>query len=178
MQEEWSFSRLETWVLLKLVKQNGKDTPERLAVETNDVVSQMEKVIKRHLTPSEAHHLLFTFSLQAVLLSRGQLPEREVHALALKIATMVKTATRMFLQSDYRFDSLVPMAVAQSGTVLQYVVKGTSLYCAKIAPLGPAHCLPNYPSRTFRPGNNRSSVTTIAFPPVPVGRQPPYPRSP
>jgi hypothetical protein len=36
--------------------------------------------------------------------------------------------------------------------------------------LGPAPSLPKSPSHTFHLGNNRSFVTTIAFPSVPVGR--------
>jgi hypothetical protein len=50
----------------------------------------------------------------------------------MKIQRMVKTATKLSLVSDFMFDGLVPMAFGQANTVLQYALRGSDLYCAKI----------------------------------------------
>ena len=99
-----------------------------------DAVGEMERVVKKVLTDSEASCLLSVFSSQAVLISLGQYKDRDIHSLFLTIQTMVKTGTRAKLVSvsSYSFDGLVPMAFGQGNSVLQYVIRGSDLYCAKI----------------------------------------------
>ena len=99
---------------------------------TKNATEEMERVVKKDLTDSEASCLLTTFSSQAVLIALGQLKDREISSLYIKIQRMVKTATKSKLVSDYMFGGLVPMAFGQGNTVLQYVIRGSDLYCAKI----------------------------------------------
>jgi serine/threonine protein kinase len=58
--------------------------------------------------------------------------DRDIASVYMKIQRMVKTATKSKLVSSYNFDGLVPMSFGQGSTVLQYVLKGSDLYCAKI----------------------------------------------
>lgn len=97
-----------------------------------DAVGEMERVVKKDLTDSEASCLLSVFSSEAVLISFGQYKDRDIHSLFLKIQRMVKTATKAKLVSSYIFDGLVPMAFGQGNSVLQYAIRGSDLYCAKI----------------------------------------------
>jgi hypothetical protein len=99
---------------------------------TKNATEEMERVVKKELTDSEASCLLTTFSSQAVLISFGQFKDRDIHSLYMKIQRMVKTATKSKVVSDYLFDGLVPMAFGQGNTVLQYAIRGSDLYCAKI----------------------------------------------
>ncbi|KAG7367948.1 hypothetical protein IV203_030691 [Nitzschia inconspicua] len=97
-----------------------------------DAVGEMERVVKKDLTESEASCLLSVFSSEAVLISLGQYKDRDIQSLFLKIQRMVKTATKAKLFSSYTFDGLVPMAFGRGNNVLQYVLRGSDLYCAKI----------------------------------------------
>jgi hypothetical protein len=105
------------------------------AITAKNATEEMERVVKKELTDSEASCLLTTFSSQAVLISLGQFKDRDINSLYIKIQRMVKTATKSQLISDYingQFDGLVPMTFGQGSTVLQYVIRGSDLYCAKI----------------------------------------------
>ena len=102
------------------------------AAAAKDPTEEMERVVKKELTDSEASCLLTTFSSQAVLIMNDKMKDRDISSLYIKIQRMVKTATRSRLVSDYIFDGLVPMAFGQQKTVLQYVIRGSDLYCAKI----------------------------------------------
>ena len=63
----------------------------------------------------------------------NKMKDRDIISLYIKIQRMVKTATRFKLVSEYIFDGLVPMVeFGQQKTVLQYVIRGSDLYCAKI----------------------------------------------
>lgn len=97
-----------------------------------NATEEMERVVRKGLTDSEASCLLTTFSSQAILISLGQFKDRDINSLYMKIQRMVKTATKSKILSDYIFDGLVPMAFGQGNTVLQYVIRGSDLYCAKI----------------------------------------------
>lgn len=97
-----------------------------------DPTEEMERVVKKELTDSEASCLLTTFSSQAVLIALDRMKDRDINSLYIKIQRMVKTDTKSKLVSDYIFDGLVPMAFGQQDTVLQYVIRGSDLYCAKI----------------------------------------------
>jgi hypothetical protein len=76
--------------------------------------------------------LLTTFSVQALLIANDQFKDRDISSLYMKIQRMVKTATKLSLVSDFMFDGLVPMAFGQANTVLQYALRWSDLYCAKI----------------------------------------------
>ena len=78
---DWQFDRLETGIILNVIRREQKGYIPRSG--SNDAVGRMEQVIKRQLTPSEASHLLSTFSSEAVLLSQGQLKDSEIHSLSL-----------------------------------------------------------------------------------------------
>jgi len=99
---------------------------------TKDPTEEMERVVKKELTDSEASCLVTTFSSQAVLIMNEKMKDRDIASLYIKIQRMVKTATKSKLVSDYIFDGLVPMAFGQRNTVLQYVIRGSDLFCAKI----------------------------------------------
>jgi serine/threonine protein kinase len=99
---------------------------------TKDRTEEMERVVKRALSDSEASCLLMTFSSESILIMNGKMKDRDINSLYMKIQRMVKTATRSRLVSDYLFDGLVPMAFGQHNTVLQYVIRGSDLYCAKV----------------------------------------------
>jgi serine/threonine protein kinase len=94
--------------------------------------AEVERVVKKELTDSEASCLLTTFSSQALLIANGQFKDRDISSLYMRIQRMVKTATKSTLISEYTFDGLVPMAFGQGDTVLQYAFRGSDLYCAKI----------------------------------------------
>ena len=102
------------------------------AAAAKDPTEEMERVVKKELTDSEASCLLTTFSSQAILIMNDKMKDRDISSLYIKIQRMVKTATRSKLISEYIFDGLVPMAFGQQKTVLQYVIRGSDLYCAKI----------------------------------------------
>ena len=99
-----------------------------------NAVGEMERVVQKDLTESEASCLLSVFSSEAVLISLGQYKDRDIQSLFSKIQTMVKTATREKLASrrSYIFEGLVTMAFGQGNSVFQYVLRGSDLYCAKI----------------------------------------------
>ena len=84
---------------------------------TKNATEEMERVVKKDLTDSEASCLLTTFSSQAVLISFGKCRDRDIFSLYTKIQRMVKTTTKSKLVSDYMFDGLVPMAFGQQNTV-------------------------------------------------------------
>ena len=102
------------------------------ATPIKNATEEMERVVKKELTDSEASCLLTTFSSQAMLISLGQFKDRDINSLYIKIQRMVKTATKSKLVSDYIFDGLVPMAFGQGNTVMQYAIRGSDLFCAKI----------------------------------------------
>ena len=102
------------------------------AAATKDPTEEMERVVNRALTDSEASCFLTTFSSQAVLIMNDKMKDRDINSIYIKIQRMVKTATKSKLVSDYIFEGLVPMAFGQQNTVLQYVIRGSDLYCAKI----------------------------------------------
>ena len=97
---------------------------------------EMERVVKRDLSASEASCLLVTFAAQAILIANGQFKDHQISSLFLKIQRMVKSETKSRLVSDYTFDGLVPMSFGQGKTVLQYAIRGSHLYCAKIGEPG------------------------------------------
>lgn len=100
--------------------------------ERKDPVEEIQRVVKKELTDSEASCLFSTFSSQALLIADGRVKDRDISSLYMKIQRMVKTATKCTLVSAYTFDGLVPMSFGQGDTVLQYVLKGSDLFCAKI----------------------------------------------
>jgi len=93
------------------------------AAAAKDPTEEMERVVKKELTDSEASCLLMTFSSQAVLIMNDNRKDRGIRSLYIKIPRMVKTETRSKLVSDCIFDGLVPMAFDQQTTVLQYVIR-------------------------------------------------------
>jgi serine/threonine protein kinase len=100
---------------------------------TKDPIAEIERVVKKELSDSEVSCLLNNFSSQAGLIGSGIMDkDRDISNLYMKIQRMVKTATKGTLVGDYLFDGLVPMAFGQTGTVLQYVIRGSDVFCAKI----------------------------------------------
>jgi serine/threonine protein kinase len=102
------------------------------APESKDPVEEIERVVRNRLTDSEVSCLMTAFSSQAILIMNGKMKDRDISSLHIKIQRMVKTTTKSQLISDYIFDGLVPMSFGQRNTVLQYVIRGSDLYCAKI----------------------------------------------
>lgn len=103
-----------------------------MSKEQKDPSVEMARVVGKELTDSEASCLFATFAAQANLIAQGSAKDRDIASLYMKIQTMVKTATKGRLVSSYTFDGLVPMSFGQGNSVLQYVLKGSDLNCAKI----------------------------------------------
>lgn len=95
-------------------------------------MEEIRRVVGKELTDSEASRLFSMFSSQALLIADGLAKDRDIASLYTKIQRMVKTATRSKLASTYSFDGLMPMSLGQGNSVLQYVLKGSDLNCAKI----------------------------------------------
>jgi serine/threonine protein kinase len=100
--------------------------------DRKDPVEEMQRVVRKELTDSEASCLFLTFSSHALLIAERLATDRVIASLYKKIQLMVKTVTKSKLVSAYSFDGLVPMSSGQGNTVLQYVLKGSDLNCAKI----------------------------------------------
>jgi hypothetical protein len=100
--------------------------------DRKDPVEEMRRVVRKELTDSEASCLFLTFSSQALLIADGRAKDRDIASLYMKIQRMVKSTTNSKLVSAYSFGCLVPMSFGQGSTVLQYVLKGSELKCAKI----------------------------------------------
>jgi len=94
----------------------------------------LENVKGSELSESELNHSLIIFpkGIDKILES---LNERQRKWLArnlwLRLSTLIKTQTRLAVIDQYLFDGPVPGAFGKVGTEVQFVVKGSALYCAK-----------------------------------------------
>lgn len=104
-----------------------------MSVGTKNALEEIERVVQKELSESEASCLTSNFVANLVAIGQGQLRERDILSLYIKVKRIVKSKTKSITVSKYTFDGVVPSAsLAQSGVVLQYVVHGSQLFCAKI----------------------------------------------
>jgi len=104
------------------------------------VFQNIEKVIKRDLTPSEKDCFQNDFGDKLSQIAQGFMTTANIQRLHFKVANKIKTRTATRLQGKYHFDGLIPGASGQGNSTLQFAVHGTSLCCAKISK--PSRILP------------------------------------
>jgi serine/threonine protein kinase len=92
---------------------------------------KLSRIAGRELTDSEVSCLISNFSAQAQYIGQNEVKDHVVHSLFLKIQRLVKTKTKTTIVSKYSFDGPVPMSNGQGDTTLQYVFRGSELFCAK-----------------------------------------------
>lgn len=98
-----------------------------------NALEEIERVVQKELSESEVACLTSNFVTNLVAIGQGQLRERDIWSLYIKVQRIVKSTTKSMMVSKYTFDGLVPGAsLAQRDVVLQYVVYGSQLFCAKI----------------------------------------------
>jgi hypothetical protein len=102
--------------------------------DDGDAVSALEAFAGRELDSAEKSCLIAQFSSQAILLGQGQFRKSDATRLLMRIKAAVKSSTKLKMKGDYLFDGLVPGAYGQGSTVVQYVVRGSELFCAKVGP--------------------------------------------
>lgn len=92
---------------------------------------KLSRIAGRELTDSEVSCLISNYSAQAQYIGQNKVKDHVIHSLFLKIQRLVKTKTKTRIVSKYSFDGPVPISNGQGDTMLQYVFRGSELFCAK-----------------------------------------------
>lgn len=103
--------------------------------QQNDISDLLENAKGGPLTESEIEYALmhygrFIDNIMSKNDSRERL--RLARRLWIRLSVRIKTQTRLAVSDQYLFDGPVPGAFGNLGTEVQFAVRGSSLYCAKI----------------------------------------------
>lgn len=103
--------------------------------QKNDISDLLENAKGGPLTESEIEYALINYDkIIDNIMSKADSRERLrlARRLWILLSVRIKTQTRLAVKDQYLFDGPVPGAFGNLGTEVQFVVRGSSLYCAKI----------------------------------------------
>ena len=100
-----------------------------------NVIDLLESVKGQPLTTQEIDYVLLDFGRHVDQISHAS-DERKRKQLAnslwIRLSARIRTGTRLKIREQYLFNGPVPGATTALGTEIQFVFKGSSLFCAKI----------------------------------------------
>jgi len=102
---------------------------------SSTVVDLLERFKGKPLTTPEIDYALNEFRHyvdEIVNASTERKRELIANSLWIRLSLRIRTRTRLLLKEQYLFDGPVPGATAGLGTEIQFALKGSSLFCAKI----------------------------------------------
>jgi hypothetical protein len=102
---------------------------------SSTVVDLLERFKGKPLTTPEIDYALNEFRHyvdEIVNASTECKRELLANSLWIRLSLRIRTRTRLLLKKQYLFDGPVPGATTGLGTEIQFVLKGSSLFCAKI----------------------------------------------
>jgi hypothetical protein len=101
----------------------------------DDTLQLLKKAKGGNLDDADVDFLFTNFAMEMYAIqttANARARARMAHSLWIRASVRIKTQTKLQVRDIYLFDGPVPGAIVTSGTEVQFVLKGTNMYCAKV----------------------------------------------